>query len=428
LRAEEGGGPAHLQRRLLARAFPPGPGCRAGAAVTCTSMTERLDLADPYLTRFEAEVTGERRLGDRPAVILSRTAFYPEGGGQPADHGTLGAARVVDVQEVEGEVLHAVEGPVPSGRVAGAVDWARRFDHMQQHHGQHLLSAAFEAALGAATVSFHLGAETCTIDLATSADRLGPGALAQVEWAANATVWRDLPVVSRDLAPEELARLSLRKEPTRGSRVVVVEGVDASPCGGTHPRRTGEVGAIAVLRAQKWGAAARVEFACGGRVLALVRAGQDRLVRAAAALRCAPAEVPEAAARAVDDGAAGRKERERLAVALAGFEAARLAAAEGVVRAELTPPAGDAAAFLRAVAQALAARGRTALLGARGVEMAVLCFARPKGAGPDLGALLREAAGLLGGKGGGSPDLAQGGGPGVERLGEALALAASRLA
>ncbi|HET9595981.1 MAG TPA: alanyl-tRNA editing protein, partial [Anaeromyxobacteraceae bacterium] len=176
-------------------------------------MTERLDLADPYLTRFEAEVLAERSLGGRPAVVLSRTAFYPEGGGQPADRGTLGGARVIDVQEVGGEVLHAVEGAVPAGRVTGEVDWARRQDHMQQHHGQHVLSAAFEASLGAATVSFHLGAETCTIDLDVPPERLGPGALAEVERAANAVVWRDLPVTARELSADELSRLALRKEP-----------------------------------------------------------------------------------------------------------------------------------------------------------------------------------------------------------------------
>lgn len=401
-------------------------------------MTERLFLDDPYLTRFEAEVRAVRRLGDRPAVVLDRTAFYPEGGGQPADRGTLGGVRVVDVQEVEGEVLHAVDGAAPAAgaRVAGDVDAARRRDHVQQHHGQHLLSAAFEAAVGARTVSFHLGEELCTIDLDVPADRLGPRTLAEVEAAANALVWRDLAVDARELSPEELAGLALRREPTRGARVVVVREadgrvVDASPCGGTHPRRTGEVGAIAVLRAQRWGQGARVEFACGGRVLRLLHREAGRLGEVAAALRCAPAEAPAAAARLAAEGAARRKELEALAGELAAAEAERRAAAQGgagPVAGELTPPGPDAAGYLRAVAQALAARGRTALLGARAGDRAWLCFARPRGAGgPDLAALLREAAALLGGKGGGAPELAQGGGPRAERLGEALALARERV-
>jgi len=407
-------------------------------------MTERLYLADPYLTRFEAEVLEERQLGGRSALVLSRTAFYPEGGGQPADLGTLGGARVVDVQEVEGEVLHVVEGAFARGVVAGEVDWARRFDHMQQHHGQHLLSAAFEAALGAPTISFHLGAESCTIDLDLPSDRLGPAALEEIERLANRSVWRDLPVEARDFAPEELARLCPRREPTRGCRLVVVreggsdggrlgeEGtppgiVDASPCGGTHPRRTGEVGAIAVVRAQRWGAGSRVEFVCGARVMRTLRLASDRLGEVAEALRCAPHEAAAAAVRLAAESLGRGKQLDRLMLVLAQSEAERLMSEEDPITLEVRAPGDDAAAFLRAVGQVLAGRGRCALLGARAGGRAYLCFARPRGAGPDLAAALREAAGVVGGKGGGAPDLAQGGGPEVRKLGEALALARSAL-
>ncbi|HZY05026.1 MAG TPA: alanyl-tRNA editing protein, partial [Anaeromyxobacteraceae bacterium] len=201
-------------------------------------MSERLYLADPYLTRFQARVAWQARLGDRAAVVLDRTAFYPEGGGQPADRGTIGGVAVVDVQEQGGEILHALDGPAPSGSVEGVVDWGRRFDHMQQHHGQHLLSAAFEHWLGAHTVSFHLGEATCTIDLDVLAARLDEKALREVEAAANQAVWRDLPVTARELAPEEMARLPLRKEPTKGSRVVVVGDLPAAlESGGLHPPR-----------------------------------------------------------------------------------------------------------------------------------------------------------------------------------------------
>jgi alanyl-tRNA synthetase len=421
-------------------------------------MAERLYLADSYLTRFEADVVAERAVDGHPAVALSRTAFYPEGGGQPADRGTLGGAAVIDVRDVDGEVLHLLGGPAPQGRVAGEVDWPRRFDHMQQHHGQHLLSAAFERLLGARTVSFHLGEEVCSIDLDVAATRLGPGTLREVEAACNATVWADLPVAARDLTPEELARLPLRKEPSKGSRVVMVgewraQGqpdeaaperaggsggrgliapprlIDASPCGGTHPRRTGEVGCVAVLRAQKWAAGARVEFQCGGRAVRALAGAHERLARVAGALRCAPLEAPEAAARVADESARLRREAERLALALAAAEAARLASAPpGPVLAELAPPGGPAPAFLRAVASALAAAGRTAVLGAREAGRAHLCFARPRGQGPSAGEAVRLAAERLGGKGGGSPELGQGSGPDEARLGEALALGAERLA
>lgn len=395
-------------------------------------VTERLWLTDPDRLSFDAAVVAVRTLGDHPAVVLDRTAFYPEGGGQPADRGVLGGVAVLDVQEVEGEIRHALAGPLPAGPVRGEVDPARRRDHLQQHHGQHLLSAAFEAALGARTLSFHLGEEASTIDLDCPVGRLDAAALRAVEARANDLVFRDLPVEARDFAPDELAALPLRKEAVKGARVVVVGDaasggvVDASPCGGTHPRRTGAVGAVAVLKASKWGAGARVEFVCGGRTVRLLATLNERVARAAEALRCASAEVAEAAARTAEDLAARRKEGERLGLALADAEAGRLAAAGGpVVCAVLAPPGAGAAAWLRGVAQGLQARGRIALLGAAEDGKAYLCFARPRGPGPSMGDALRTAVPLLGGKGGGAPDLAQGGGPEVDRLAEALEVAKS---
>ncbi|HET8539887.1 MAG TPA: alanyl-tRNA editing protein [Anaeromyxobacter sp.] len=398
-------------------------------------MTDRLYLVDSALLEFEATVVAVRDRGGLPAVVLDRTAFYPEGGGQPADRGTLGGVPVLDVQDDAGEVLHVLGGAAPSGRVAGSVDAARRRDHVQQHHGQHLLSAAFEARAGARTLSFHLGEETCTIDVDAPAARLGPGVLRDVEAAANDLVFRDLPVTARELSAEELARLPLRKAPARGSRVVVVGDLatgeihDASPCGGTHPRRTGEVGAVAVLRAQRWGEGARVEFVCGARVVRALAAAGERLAAAAEALRCAPAEVPVAAARATEEATARRKDAERLALVVAAGEADRLAAgAPGPVRAVLAPPGPGAAAYAKAVAAALAAKGRLALLGAVEEGRAHLAFARPRGAGPHLGELVRAAAAALGGKGGGAPDQAQGSGPDAARLDEALDGAARAVA
>src|SRR2546428_1660608 len=251
-------------------------------------MTARLSLRAPSLPRFPARLVSLADLDGRPAAVLDRSAFYPEGGGQPADRGTLAGVAVVDVQEKDGAVLHVLDRPLSPGEVEGVVDWRRRFDHMQQHHGQHLLSAAFERVLEAPTTSFHLGERTCTIDLDCSISRLDQGALRSAEAAANDSVWRDLTVVARDFSPEERARLPLRKEPVKGDRVVVVQGVDASPCGGTHPRRTGEVGCIAILKAQRWGEGkARIEFACGNRVVKLLREANETLLEAADALKAA---------------------------------------------------------------------------------------------------------------------------------------------
>jgi len=382
-------------------------------------MTDRLYLRDPYLTCFSARVVSLAELGGRPAAVLDRSAFYPEGGGQPADRGTLSGAAVLDVQEKDGLVLHVLDRAVPPGEVEGVVDWQRRFDHMQQHHGQHLLSAAFERVHAAPTTSFHLGERTCTVDLDCPISRLDEPALLAAEAAANETVWRDLPVVARDFGPEERSRLPLRKEPVKGDRVVLVEGVDASPCGGTHPSRTGEVGAIAVLGAQKWGSGkARVEFACGNRVVKLFAERGRWLAGAAEALKCAVRELPEAARRTAEEAVVRRKTAEALEKDLARLQAAELAAKGSPVVARV-----ERASLARALAGAIAERGAIGLIAAIEEGRAHLCFARPKGApGPGMNEVLKGALEVLGGKGGGSADFAQGSGD-PQRLDEALAAA-----
>ena len=383
-------------------------------------MTQRLYLHDPYLKSFRARVVELRDLDGRPAAVLDRTAFYPEGGGQPGDRGTLGGTKVIDTQERGGAILHVLEGKIDAGEVAAEIDWQRRFDHMQQHHGQHLLSAAFDK-LGAPTVSFHLGERTCTIDLDAAPARLDLG---RAEAMANESIWRDLPVVARDFTGDERARLPLRKEPVKGDRVVVVEGVDASPCGGTHPARTGEVGCVAILKAQKWGEGkTRVEFACGARVVRLLHEATALVGGVAAALNSAPADVAGAAARVAAEAQAQRKSAQGLLEDLAGLEAARLTQQKSPVVAKVE----RGAAFARAVAQRIAEDGGTALLAAVEDGRAHLVFARPKGSsGAPMGALLKESLAVLGGKGGGGPDFAQGSGA-PEKLDDALALAAHRL-
>jgi len=383
-------------------------------------MTERLYLHDPYLRSFRARVVEVRDLDGKPAAVLDRSAFYPEGGGQPGDRGTLGPARVLDTQERKGTVLHVLDQPLDAAEYEAQVDWERRFDHMQQHHGQHLLSAAFDR-LGAPTVSFHLGERTCTIDLDAALASLD---IRKAEALANESIWRNLPVVARDFSGEERSRLLLRKEPVKGDRVVLVEGVDASPCGGTHPARTGEVGCVCVLKAQRWGdGKARIEFACGGRAVRLLAEANEVLARAAEALKTAPAEVAAQAERVAAEAQARRKQAEALLVEVAEHEAARLRSTGDPVVARLE----RGAAFARAVAQAIAAGGGTALLGAVEDGRGHLVFARPKGAqGPPMGALLKEALAGMGGKGGGGPDFAQGSGA-PEKLDQALTAAAAHL-
>ena len=383
-------------------------------------MTERLYLADPYLKTFRARVLEMRDFEGKPAAVLDRTAFYPEGGGQPGDRGTLGSVHVLDTQERAGVILHLLDKPI-AGEVDAQLDWDRRFDHMQQHHGQHLLSAAFDKA-GAPTVSFHLGERTCTIDLDAPIGKLD---LREIERKTNQSIWRNLPVVARDFSGDERARLSLRKEPVKGDRVVLVEGVDASPCGGTHPARTGEVGCVAILRAQRWGEGkARIEFACGNRAVKLLHEQNEAIFAAADALKCAPADLALSVARVAAESQARRKSLEALQAELAKVEAAQLRARFGTAPVVVRLERG--AAFARAVAQAISAEGGTALIASTEDGRGHLCFARPRGPGPALGALLKEPLALLGGKGGGGAEFAQGSGD-PARLDEALALAAQKL-
>jgi len=213
----------------------------------------RLYYDDSYTTRFEGALASSGQQAGRPAVELDSTYFYPESGGQEADRGRLGDRAVIDVQaDDEGRVWHVLDQPLAddaSGRaLAGEVDWTRRFDHMQQHTGQHILSAAFERVLDAPTLSSHLGEERSSIEVGiVEADW---ESMARVEDAANRVVWSDVPVVRHWVSDSELGRFRLRKPPAVTGRVRIVEipDWDQSACGGTHTNRTGEVGVVKIVR------------------------------------------------------------------------------------------------------------------------------------------------------------------------------------
>ena len=267
-------------------------------------MTDRLYYLDPYLHAFDAAIERVEARGDRVVVTLDRTAFYPSSGGQPFDTGILGRWRVVDVvDEEDGSIAHVVEPrtldtdprtdrhPEPGSVVRGAVDWPRRFDHMQQHTGQHVLSAAFDRLFGVRTVSFHMGAAVSTIDLARE---LSPAEIAAAETDANRIVWEDRPVGIRFATAEEAAAMPLRKEPARGGtlRLIDVEGFDLSACGGTHVARTGGIGIIAVASWERFKGGQRLSFLCGGRALGGYRALRDAVSGAVRLLSVLPDELP----------------------------------------------------------------------------------------------------------------------------------------
>ncbi len=389
-------------------------------------MTERLFHDDPYLLEFDARVAARRAHEGRPAVVLDRTAFYAESGGQPWDTGRLDGASVLAVVEVDGEILHVLDRPIEGDRVHGVVDAARRRDHRQQHHGQHLLSRAFVDTAGARTVSFHLGAESSTIDLEREVTTVQVHA---AEALANGVVWEGRPVSVRVVARGEAVALGLSVAEGVGDAVRLVDagGFDLQPCGGTHPRSTAEVGCVAVLGHDRYKGGARVRFVCGARAVHALHRRTEVLEELSSLLSSPMEDLPATARRTTEAlDAAERRAKDLLDRALEG-EARRLlaAAGKGAGGAALVVAAYDGwpPADLRVLAQKVVSLApAVALLGSR-AEKAHLVFAQSEGLPHDVPALLRSAVGRLGGRGGGKGNLAQGGGDAIDGLDGALAAA-----
>ncbi len=231
-------------------------------------MALRLYRTDPYLRRFSAHVLDRPSQDGYPALVLDQTAFYPTSGGQANDLGDIQGARVLDVVERDdGEIVHVLDRMVPDDLITGEIDWPRRFDHMQQHTGQHILSQAFVRVADLDTLAVHFGSEECTLDL--PAPRVDPALIARVEDAANQVIYDDRPVIAREVAEADLASLDLRRPPkvTGLIRVVEVQGYDWSACGGTHVASAGQVGLIRIFKVERRAETTRAYFHCGRRAL-----------------------------------------------------------------------------------------------------------------------------------------------------------------
>jgi alanyl-tRNA synthetase len=265
-------------------------------------MTRRLFLEDPARADFKARILARREAGGKPALVLDQTAFYATSGGQPHDTGTLNGVRVLDVVEAGDEIVHVLEAPVEGESVRGEVDWGRRIDHVQQHHGQHLLSAAFIRICDARTISFHLGETTCSIDLDRSG--LSPKKIEAAQAEANRVVLEDRPVSVLSMTREEAEAAGARRLPEkiRGTlRVIEVPEFDLQPCSGTHPSSTGKVGAIVVLGTEKYKGGTRVGFVCGGRAVRTLSAYSRTLRSLASKLSVPVEETEEALARRLEE-------------------------------------------------------------------------------------------------------------------------------
>ena len=381
-------------------------------------MTDRLYYADPYLREFDATITRAEPGEAGWLVSLDRSAFYPTSGGQPYDVGTLGGHRVIEVfDDDSGVVRHVVDvsngaSLLPLGQaVRGVVDWARRFDHMQQHTGQHVLSAAFEHLFKVRTVSFHLGSAASTIDLARE---VSANEIAAAEEEANRIVWEDRPVSIRFATAEEAVAMPLRKEPVRTGtlRLIDVQGFDLSACGGTHVARTGAIGIIAVGAWERFKGGSRVEFLCGGRALGRFRRLRDATAAASRMLSVGADALAPAIERLQADLKDQRRALTAMQTELAGYRAEELAAsAEDVGGIRVTARAIDADANgLKTLAAAVAGKARHAVVLVSTSRPALIVVARAGDVPVKANELVAAVTSKFGGRGGGKPEVAQAGG------------------
>jgi alanyl-tRNA synthetase len=380
--------------------------------------TERLYYTDSYLTRFEGTVQGRAEDGRR--IVLDRTAFYPTSGGQPHDLGTLNGIPVLDVLDEGETIVHRLAAPLAADHVAGEVDWSRRFDHMQQHTGQHLLSAVLEELFGYRTVSVHFGAVYATLDL--DAGALPPDQVRQAEARANAIVAENRPL---SVAFEEAATASgLRKASEREGllRIVTIQGLDRSACGGTHVRATGEVGPIVVRGVERVKQQVRLEFRCGGRAVARARADFDLLSGIAAHCSAGIDDLAAVLEKQRGDLSAAQAERRKLEEALHGYRAGELyhaAAPDAAGRRTILLAETGSLESLRGLAQALIARPGVLVVGTLASPPTVL-LATSADTGVDAGARLKPLLAEVGGRGGGSARVAQGTAPSSDLLAQVV--------
>jgi len=398
-------------------------------------MTERLYYHDSFLHEFDAEVLDvvSAPPNSRPAVILDRTAFYPTSGGQVFDTGWIilesEKQRVTEVAEKEdGTILHILEDAAEihrGSRVHGLIDMDRRRDHMQQHSGQHVLSAAFVRLFNMPTVSFHMGEDYCSIDLDTKA--LTSEHVSAAEALANDVVTQDRPVGIRFVTQEEAQGLGLRKLPPVERdklRLIDIHDFDLTACGGTHVARTGQIGSILLRKIEKVRQGWRVEFVCGKRAVKTARHDYTTLAESASLFSSQIGDVPQQIRKAQEEARNLRKSRDQVLEELAELYALRLLTGtpESVGRKVVVRIFPDRdLGFIKLLAQKLTRQSphAIALLGVTYGQPA-LVFAQSSGQPFDMGLLMKEALALLGGRGGGSKDMAQGGPARVEAMESAL--------
>lgn len=376
-------------------------------------LKDRLYYADAYCKSFTAQVakSAQDEQG-QPYVVLDNTAFYPEGGGQPADAGTLNGVAVLHVEEVDGEIRHMVtKNFATTGEVEGVIDWERRFDHMQQHAGQHILSAAFVELFDFPTVSFHLGKEIVSIDL--DVEEVSPEQLAVVERLANDVILENRPIETKWVTEDELGQYSLRKQlaVTDEIRLVIIPNFDDNGCGGTHPSSTGQVSVLKILSTEKQRRKVRVHFVCGGRVLQQFQRKNQQLTAASQLLNAPEDGVAGAIEKLLTTNYALEKLLEEAQETLLVFEAKELLNTQhhGVVKAIFS---GRTVQQLQKLAKLLVTENENviALLVADNEDRYQFVAARGASIETSMKQVSAAVLPLIGGKGGGNDAFVQGGG------------------
>jgi alanyl-tRNA synthetase len=370
-------------------------------------MTQKLYLDHTYDTVFEASVIDTRPVEPGVTeVILDRTLFYPESGGQLPDHGTLGGGNVTDVREKGDAITHIVHGEVSAAvPLRGTIHWPRRFDHMQQHTGQHILSRAFIQTDKLDTVSFHMGDETCTIDLDGPAP--DSAAIARAEDLSNQVIGENRPIDITTMPIEEVDMSELRRRVPEGvsvARIVTVRDFDVIPCCGTHVKSTGELGMVKVLKTEKVRNFSRVHFKVGVRAYADYRDKHAVLQELSQRLTTAPLDVAAKVERILEDARTGDKRLKALVQRVAAAEAQRLVSEHAALPRVITHREADAALARALATEMQKAPGTVAIIGAE--DGSVVCVSSHE-LGVDLATPAAALAKELGGSGGGKGGFAQ---------------------
>ena len=371
--------------------------------------TERLYYNDPYLLEFDATILESNPVGEHFGILLDKTAFYPTSGGQTNDLGTINGVPLLDCLEDEkaGAVIHVVGRQILVGPAHCFVDATRRRDHMQQHSGQHVLSQAFVELFNWPTLSFHMGAVNCTIDL--PAESISREQAEQAEDLANRIVRENRNVAVRYISQENIAEAGLRKPTERSGeiRVIDINGYDRSACGGTHVRMTGEIGPILIVGFERAKKQTRVQFICGDRVLRYGRAANRTLETISQTISAPPLESASGVRTLWDEHQTARKRCEELEDRLMDYEAAEFPVQNGLATGSFKNRGIEK---LKMLASKICSRpGTVALLADEGDQLRVV-FARSADGKADMNALLKKTLDRFGGRGGGRPNLAQGGG------------------